>query len=296
MRFRWLALILLPLFLIGSTLVFILPKKVARSTKALGHLSLEDRRYLTIFLRSILFADSFAYLLFGSKSVAITNFDKFFPFAFSRHFAAKSDFDINKGLEVFRKNEHLFSSENIIVCFDEDAELIDLLMINKKNLLRTLEEHIEDFRQVLGPGTTTKSLFTQITTTSGIYDLLKIIDHHDALFGILLGYGRDNAWLFNEKSTISEKLNEFRPPLKRDSSLEKKLAEIVQKTTPFNDVPREWKYVLQCPRIPLPQFMADLNSQETKMLKERYNKEREGLYKIFARQGLVEATFEQLMD
>lgn len=284
------------LTLLITSILFSVPKRTSKISRAMHHMNSDDRHYLTIFLRSVLFSDSFAYLLFGSKPISITNFEKSFPFAFSRHFGAKSDFDINKGLKVFRRHENLFSSENIIVHFSEDAEMIDFLMINKRNLLKTLQEHIDDFKQVLGSEITPESLFTQLTEMNEIHDLFDVIDNHAALFGILLGYGRENSWLFHQKSMLFRKMNQFKPPLKQDSSLEEKFAEIDRKGEPFNDIPREGKYILQSPLIPLPQFMAVPTSLETKKLKKKYKREREEIKKIFAKQGLIEGTFEQLME
>ncbi len=295
MKFKWSkrsTIALLSLLLIGSAFALI-PRKTSRSSKALSQMSPEERYYLATFLRVILFLDDFSYLLFGSKPIAAAGFEKSIPFNFLYDCVSELNFKAIKGLEVFKKNQHLFSSDNIIVRFDEDAEGLFILMINRKNLLKTLEEHIDDFKRVLGPETTTASLFTQITGKDYLADVVK---NHEALFGILLGYGRDNAWLFHQKRTISQRLNRFEPPMKRDGSLEEEFAKIDQKTTTFSDDPHEWKYILQNPRIPLPHFMVDPNSLETKKLKEQYGKEREDMKRLFAKQNYVEATLQQLMD
>ena len=194
---------------------------------------------------------------------------------------------------IFKKNQHLLSSGNIIVRFSEDEEATYVLMINKKNLLKTLKEHISDFKQVLGPDATVESLFTQITDRD--YSFVDVIKDHVALVGILLGYGRNNAWQFHRKNTIRHKLREFKPPIKRDGLLEKEFAEIVEKTTSFSEDNHEYKYILKSPRIPLLHFCADPNSVETKSLLEQYEKERREIKRLFAKRNYVEATLEQLM-
>jgi hypothetical protein len=200
----------------------------------------------------------------------------------------------SKGLEIFKKNQHLFSSENIIVRFSEDEEATYVLMINKQNLLKTLKEHIDDFKEVLGSDTTVESLFAQITDNN--YSFVDVIKDHDALVGILLGYGRNNAWLFHRKNTIRRKLREFNPPLKREGALEKEFTDVVKKITFFTKEAREYKYILKSPRIPLLHFMADPNSLETKELTQQYEKERREIKRRFAKQNYVEAALEQLMD
>lgn len=258
-------------------------------------MSPDERYFLSTFLRGILFSDDFSYLLFGSKPIAAGDVEKPTSFYFSSHCLSPSNLKIGKGFEVFKKNQHLFSSSNIIVHLSEDADYYDLVMINKKNLLKTLEQHINDFKQVLGPEITTEYLFTQITENAGIQGLVKVINYHEALLGILLGYGRNNAWLFHQKSTMSRRMNQFEPLLKWDGTLEKKFAEEVQKMTFFSDDPHEYKYTAKSPRLPLPHFMADPNSLETKMLKEQYGKERENMKRLFAKQNYVEATLQKLM-
>lgn len=297
MRFKRSIIVLLILFLVGNAIV-LLSKKTPRSLKTLSQMSLEERYCLAAFLRGILFSDDLAYLLFGSKPIATADFEKTTAFRFSRHWLTASDTTINKGLEVFKKNQHLFSSDNIIVCLEEDANSSDLLMINKKNLLRMLEEHIEDFKQVLGPETTSEGLFTQITEKTGQDNLVRVIKYHEALYGILLGYGRGNAWLFHEYSTLSRILDRFEPPeyIKRDSALEARFNEIDQNTDSFSEDLHEDKYILKSPHIPLPHFRADPNSLETIRLKERYEKERKEMKMLFAKQSYVEATLQKLMD
>ncbi len=293
-RWKGLIIALLILVLTGSAIPF-LAREHSRSTRILSQLSDDERHCLSVFLDFTLFYDNFAYLLFGSKPIAITGCQKSTPsFYFSRHFLSSLDVEEKMGFEVFKKMQHLFCSRNVIVHITEDEDNLYLLMINKKNLLRTLQEHIEDFKQVLGAENTVESLFNRIT--AGKEHLADVLKKHQALLGILLGFGRNNSWLFHEKSTIRTKLKEFAPPKKRDSSLEKELDLMDQNTTAFSENSRESKYILRNPSaIPLPGFMVDPHSLETKQLKERYEKDRQGMKKIFAKQSFVDATLQLLM-
>ena len=289
---RRLIIALLSLLLVASAFALI-HRKTLRSDETSVQMTPEEHYYLATFFNVILFSDDFSYLLFGSKPVACTSFEKSIPFNFSYECVSGFNFTINKGLEVFKKYRHLFSSRNIIVHLSEDADYTYLLMINRENLLKTLEEHINDFQQVLGQNYTTDSLFAQITGKEYLADVIK---NHEALLGILLGYGRNNAWNFHQKNKLSRRLNRFKPPIKRDSSLEKEFAELVKKTTFFSDDVHEKKYILKSPRIPLLHFMADPNSPETKKLREQYGKEREDMRRLFSRRDCANATFQKLMD
>ena len=84
--------------------------------------------------------------------------------------------------------------------------------------------------------------------------------------------------------------------MKRKDFLEKKFIEINQKMAFFSEDTYYWKSIVKRPRIPLPHFMVDPDSLETKELKEQYRKERDNMKRIFAKPGFVEATLQQLMD
>lgn len=175
---------------------------------------------------------------------------------------------------------------------EEAFSLSRIKQTAKKNLQRNLKEHINDFQQVLRQEATAESLFARLT---GNEDLVEVVNSHQALLGILLGYGRENAWLFYQKDKLRS-MSRFAPPMKKDDSIDKQLAQIVQKADSFSEDLHEWKYILKCPRLPLPHFMADPNSLETKKLKKRYEKERQKMKKLFAQENYVEATLQKLMD
>ncbi len=291
-RSKKFAIALLILIFISSAFAFF-PKKSSLISKTLSKMSPDEHYFLATFMRGLLFSDDFSYLLFGSKPIAAGAFEKTTSFYFSKHCLSPTELKMSKGLEVFKKNQHLFSSKNIIVRLKEGNDASYVLMINKKNLLKILNENINDFKQVLGPKTTVEQLFTQVTQNDHLSDVIK---NHEGLLGILLGYGRNNAWLFHEYRNLFNKLNRFEPPMKRDASFEERFNELDQKTDFSSYDPHEYKYILKSPRIPLPHFRVDPNSAETKKLKEQYGKEREEMKKLFAKQNFVEATFRQLMD
>ncbi len=294
-RSKAVVITLLLLLLAGSSVPFFVREKVCNKG-VLAQLSDDEKHCLSIFLRMTLFYENFAYLLFGNKPVALTGCQKTeSSFSWGSDFLSPLNLEERKGLEVFKKMQPLFLSKNIIVNITEDNEYLYLKMINKKNLLRTLRENIEDFKQVLGDETTVEQLFDRIT--AGKDHLYNILNGHQALFGILLGFGRSNSWLFHKKDTIYKKLNAFTQPQKRDDSLQKILDEIQKNTTGFNDVSDERKYILKNPQLLLlPGFMVDPNSLETRQLREMYEKDRQYMKSIFSKQNFVEATLTVLMN
>lgn len=286
---------LLILFAGCSTVIFLIREK-SRSNLILNQLSDEEQYYLSVFLRISLFSENFAYVLFGEKPIAFTSCEKSLPsFSFSKDFLSQLELEERKGFEVFKKIQHLFSSKNIIVKITEDDDYLFLLMINKANLLSVLQKHIDDFRQVLGSENTVESLYNRMTM--GNECLADVIHKHEALLGILLGFGRNNSWLFHQKKAITMKLNELAPPKKRNCSLEQEFDHIAHNMAVFSKNSRERKYILKNPLIvPLPGFMVDPHSLETQQLKERYEKDRQNIIHIISKQGFVDATLSLLMN
>ncbi len=295
--FRWKGvLIALLLILLAGSLVPLFVRGRVTDKSVLAELSDDEKHCLSLFLRITLFYENFAYLLFGNKPLAFTSCQKSVSsFLWDSDFLDPIFLEERKGLEVFKKMQPLFLSRNIIVDITEDDHDIYMKMINKKNLLRVLRENIEDFKQVLGAETTVEQLFNRITGRKEyIYDIVK---GHQALYGILLGFGKNNSWLFHKKDTIYKKLNAFTPPQIRDDSLQKEFDEIQKNTAGFNDVFDERKYILKNPQpILLPGFMIDPNSVETKQLREMYGKDRQRMKNIFSEQNFVEATLTVLMN
>src|ERR1700722_2067729 len=247
-------IVALLIFVVACGAITFLVREKSCGHEVLNELSDEEQHCLSVFLRISLFPENFAYVLFGEKPMAFTSCEKSLPsFSFSRGFLSTLDLEERKGFEVFKKLQHLFSSKNIVVKITENDSHLFLLMINRKNLLNVLRKNIDDFKQVLGPENTVKSLFHRMT--SGDEHLADVINQHEALLGILLGYGKHNSWLFHQKRTITMKLNEFAPPKKRNSALEQEYDYIDQNKTGFSDGSRERKYVLRNPIVvPLPGF------------------------------------------
>jgi hypothetical protein len=291
-RLRYLTIVVLSLILGGSTFVLV-SKRNHVISKTLGMMTQEERYYLDAFLRRILFSDDFSYVLFGNKPCAFTSYSKSITFDITYDDLTISNIKIKRGLEVFRKYQHFFPSRKFVFHFYDHLDDLIVLLINKSNLSHAFNKYKSDFEQILGPEITSKKLLAQIAESD---DFGEVIKNHQALLGILLGYGRNNAWLFYNRTMAFYGLDKFDPSLKRTALLEKKIAELNQQLQPFSTDQSSLKSFLKKPLIELPHFMADSNSLETKELKERYEKDREKIRKTFSKQNITEITLQQLMD
>jgi hypothetical protein len=189
-----------------------------------------------------------------------------------------SRFEITRReIEIWKKYKHLFSSKNFLfVESDVGNNLKRLLFINKRKLSNVLQENRTIFQTILGNTYEEKKLFDEIC--SGKQDIMQTLHHHEGLFGILLGFGKDNSFLYHRRNELLRQICSFpKPPFQR-----KKL-HVHGKH--FHNEDEEVEYLLHMLSSPgytvqrfcIPQFLrpvcfAAKNSKETRLLVEQYEK------------------------
>jgi hypothetical protein len=122
------------------------------------------------------------------------------------------------------------------------------------------------------------------------HDLLKDVGHvpffqdtmrmHDALIGILLGYGKGNAWLYYQKTRTPKSPSNL--PRVLEPSSDRKSSNYV------------WKYFtlqrLDISDMSLPVFVGDPYSDESKQLKREYLAAREKIEGYYIGKDFLSAT------
>ena len=176
-----------------------------------------ERVWIKNFFRCLLFENMGAYVLYGSKPVSIScieeplseeekaEWNAYFD-SLSEEEKRKIEFvkkkycdyadDYKKLEEIKLKlpiNQYLFGR---FPCKSSDK--VDFaLFINIEMTLRILLEYYEDFRRVLGYDFDPFQVVFEVENRDSKF-WNRIMSNH-ALVGILLGYGRDNAWFFEWK-------------------------------------------------------------------------------------------------
>ncbi len=74
---------------------------------------------------------------------------------------------------------------------------ISILLIHEQQFLEMIDAHIADFQAVSGENISAKQLLLKAKNKPLLKQILK---DHDGLIGTLFGYGRNNAWLFEERN------------------------------------------------------------------------------------------------
>jgi hypothetical protein len=237
---------LLPLFC-GVTISFQAPQPHSIN-EILGSISAEDRRDLTQLFQSLLFENQFAYTLFGSKP--ITHKGVFFD-TDSENFIHR--WQTLKKYLVFVNETH----SNFAFLEKTYPELFEIHFVNKQLVLDTIERHAPAFREVLG-NLQPNEILARILTFE---DLFEAIGNSQILYGVLLGYGEENARGFDQN---------------------------LPNPKPFNE-----DYLGQ-DQLTLPYFQT-FSERERLELKSRYQSERNYILSLYSKGNFLEITLTKLL-
>jgi FKBP-type peptidyl-prolyl cis-trans isomerase len=192
--------------LIRKGLYLLLCVLVLPSTLTAEKISNHEAVILSKCFESILNCEA-GYVLFGKKPVCILEYKEN-----SFYFEPREFHQLSVALCVARNllKRPLFQSGNIVFHFDEKDET--LLIINKKEFLKTIKDHLILFQYVLGPSITPELLFEAITSPG--HSFCETLKYDRVLIGIVLGYGIQNALYQSRYENILCDLvvNEDTPP------------------------------------------------------------------------------------
>jgi len=180
------------------------------------------------------------------------------------------------GWKTWEKYEHLFKGSPFAL-WKEVSPFLDaarvILIVNKEKAKQLLAQQQEDFRKVLQK--------EQVGLDDLLHELpllTKSLNNHEALIGMLLGYGRGNAWLFYNRQA-----GDFYDPL-WDEKTSKKEAEKLSYFGKKN----------MASRLMYPSFIANPDSEETQYLKEEYLATWQTIIDYYQDKDFLEATLSLL--
>ncbi len=262
---------------------------------------LKDKKRLEYFFRDVCFLNAWAYTLMGSKPMSIHQYRKpratiqyfidnpelkdillecFWPPNFRNicFFFNPEQLKIKLGWEALNKYIHYFPNSRFVL-YTSDAfnnEIIGLRLIDKKKMAQVVKKNMEDFRQILhAQAIEADDLFDNIK----LRRFLKALDH-DGYLGTLLGFGRDNAWLYHKYRGMDLAKSPMVSPWPEEEVVN--LEKLSQKDITF----QPW----DLSDLFYPRFACDPDSEETKQLKQTYRQEREAIVKYYEGKDVVEAT------
>jgi hypothetical protein len=241
----------------------------------------------------------FAYTLFGDKPISCDcSFHDRFDGLFQ---GSKEQFRIwEKYLSLFPSNNYIF------LFYEHDASekyKYEITFINKKALKITFEKHRTKFIDLFGKSITAEKLLALLIERKTLWRTA-VKDRED-LMGILFGYGKINAELYQRREeiekviahngnkhsreeipkTLSKKwFLQSRKPCPGFSSFEEELEDIEQRLS------RSYPDNPQIRKMSLPGFVADYSHQETKALIQKYKQQRKLILQKYQDHGVLETS------
>jgi hypothetical protein len=240
-------------------------------------MSRKDARQLEYFFRELIISELMAYTLAGSKPMSFACYRE--PGVSLSSFFLPNLKTI-RGWRVWEKHCHYFDNGRLRFWREKSPwvkGVFCLIIADMNQCDEIIMQHAADFQNVVGQRIIhDKSLFQEIDKTPFLQNTLQ---KHDALLGILLGFGRENAWLYYEKN----KNPQFaKLPLAWGPVMEQK------RTDWF------WKYcALQTPDVSdmlFPVFVGDLDSVESQRLRAEYSAASEKIKKFYKKRDFLSAT------
>lgn len=253
----------------------------------------EDRLALDSFFRLLVFRSTFGYVLYGDKPMSMVSYVGSYSSRFRDYGGVRyshlsvANSILRDGWRVWKKYCHLFPAKNYYIHeFNrENSKFVSLLIINKTAFGNAIANHRSELIQRFGSQINAEKIFEQCLSSESLYGADLEDDHY--LLGILFGYGRHNAQLFQKREEL-EKLSGQRPlGLGTFEEIEK----INLTLRPFAEESSSRLLLMA-----LPSFTADPAHAETIALKKKYKMQRKRIGERYQSGNFLELTLLKLME
>jgi hypothetical protein len=180
-----------------------------------------EKKALSRFFEDIIFKSSFGYTLFGNKPISFTAYET------NKGILQTSDYSfliLERGEELWKKYAIVFPSSNFVFKFQAYKGRHEIFLINRKAVLEIVTKHLDVFKKILGYEFVPEKLLQDLECPDT--NILEVLHRHEGLFGILLGYGQNNAFAFQRKYDVIASLqNMLLHPLQLSQDQEAMLGE-----------------------------------------------------------------------
>lgn len=237
----------------------------------------------------------FAYTLYGDKPMSFSeSLDDISKSSLLKFISLKDYFqetveNVVEPNRVFKRrwntwNKYKFNLKNYFLLEKKIGDQNRIFFINVSAFKRVVNKNIDLFKQIIDSNISAEVLLEQFK--NGKTNVWDILNHHTGLLGILLGFGRYNAMLFQEREDFYDLLEN---PLTHSESIQKKLSQVEDKLCCFHE--HDSQIIASINRV---MFLADPNHPETLKLKKKYNKLNQKINEIYSRDDWFEQTIFQL--
>jgi hypothetical protein len=266
----------------GETVKYAMPRK--------------DKRKIESFFYFMFIEGEGAYTLFGAKPMTVNAY--LTPLATSDWMDFISslfpcNLKTHQGWQTWQQYQHQFPMVKFAMWEEKNTFRSEpnqskmIILVHKQKLQETINDFHEDFQAVLGEQELTSEVLLQRAKNATFLE--DVLHSHQGLIGTIFGFGRDNAWLFEEKK--QGKVVPLSYVWRENQEIQKfyETRSCIRWTylgIPSNDV--------SC--LSYPGFLADLNSIETQNIQKKIIQTRSEIINFYKGKDLVEATLSILIN
>ncbi len=245
-------------------------------------LPVKDKEKLFSLMQKLFAEDTFAYTILGSKPISWVTYQNPLPFAdwtsFYNSFS-KHNRILRSGWKTWEKYRHLFPSAHLWVESPEcHPGSVSILIVNEDQFNVVIKNNKKDFQDVLRREIVDGFQLLKEAKNHSLMN--EVLEGHQALMGIALGYGRDNSWKFLEgckkRVPIGWVWGEENDPFPEELPPGITLTEF---------------YLSHCS---CPSFAGDSNSKESRVLKKNYLLTKQRVINYYKDKDFLEATLSLL--
>lgn len=243
----------------------------------LKNLSPQEKKDLAYFIHQVTSLDQFSYTLVNSKPMSLSNVivedTEDLPPFWKEAFKGSNHQKLRSGYLVWKKHQSLFPlKKHILVDYPFLGKGRREIALMCPPLCRAMiQEHLADFQEVLEKSYRAEEVFSILTHPEHT-EFYKIIDN-TRLIGILLGFGRNNAYLYEQ-----QRAGPSRSHIRRNHQPAQNALQMFSDQWPFPG------------RQLSPDFACDPSSEETLQLKNHYQEARKKVYWTYFFRNRLEVT------
>ncbi len=252
----------------------------------------EQKTTLEWFFRNCLQSFS-GYVLCGDKPMCIEEIAKgSHSLNFSEWLYAKiTAFQILKEWNSREDNEYIFLS-----C--DWHNYLHTIVINRKEFIKTVNENISLFRYVLGRTLTAEGLLRELIKNQNQF--WNVLNDNRVLIGVLLGYGTNNALICSRAEDLGkdyklpkvEQFPYFYTSIESHPSLG--FTSLEEERNVLNKLQKYSRDILAYRTYPIPCFGCEPESEETRFLLDRYEKNRAQIMELAQQENFLEKVLEKI--
>lgn len=255
-------------------------------------------------LQSMIFEQGFGYTLFGNKPVSLAGY--FLNPSFDTIFFSKrnSFFPIAEAWSLLEKNVLCHLQGNYILLKQVDRtknfSTFQVIIINKSSFLQTVTEHLDLFCELLEKKIDPKELLDEVILNQT--SLWHILKGNQALYGIILGYGKKNSLAFKRRWELGQVFSSshqnslshppFYPRPSKEFFSSEEEYRYFEEQHDFFDIRTSPLSPLNPPRF---MIMKDIDT-ETELLAKKYKETFKQIIEIYAKGDFWSITLDHLMQ